>query len=388
MRSCCSTPRRRCLPEGAPPATMSLPVGPGRRVAARRNHRGGPPWSERGQLPGRRRPGEGVARREPTCPGRTRPWRPTWTRWSSASRRRGSGPGGPALLRGRLGVRVALVNHTLEPQSLAAELAWAPPECPGLGAGGRGDRGVRDPGSGRHRSAARRRAGAGHLRSESPSGASVLVGSSWVRWNGGWCSGVGAVCQPPDVQPEPVRDRAPGPGPAGHGVGPHPGRRRRGGGGSGRGHGAASAHLELSSPGAQRVSCRGPVAPRGDGVRPGVGRLARRRAGRASLTVCWRAAVAGRRARARRCRRRPGSPAPARRGRLSTPDQADDALGLFAARAAESDPVDGRGVGLLCGEFERTGDPDLLDYATRHLLKLDRPVPGLGLAAAQVRVPG
>ena len=74
------------------------------------------------------------------------------------------------------------------------------------------------------------------------------------------------------------------------------------------------------------------------------------------------------------------------RGRLGNPDQADDALGLFVARAAETDPVDGRGVSLLCGEFERTGDPDLLEYASGHLLELDRPVPGLGLAAAQVCV--
>ena len=74
------------------------------------------------------------------------------------------------------------------------------------------------------------------------------------------------------------------------------------------------------------------------------------------------------------------------RGRVSTPDQADDALGLYLARAAETDPVDGRGVSLICGEFERTGDPDLLDCATGHLLKLDRPVPGLGLAAAQLCV--
>jgi hypothetical protein len=43
-------------------------------------------------------------------------------------------------------------------------------------------------------------------------------------------------------------------------------------------------------------------------------------------------------------------------------------------------------VSLLCGEFERSGDPDLLEQASAHLLALDRPVPGLGLAAAQVCV--
>ncbi|HZA74229.1 MAG TPA: hypothetical protein VE476_15130 [Propionibacteriaceae bacterium] len=73
-------------------------------------------------------------------------------------------------------------------------------------------------------------------------------------------------------------------------------------------------------------------------------------------------------------------------GRLGNPDQADDALGLFVARAAGSEAVDGRGVSLLCGEFERTGDPDLLEDATASLVTLDRPVPGLGLAAAQVCV--
>lgn len=74
------------------------------------------------------------------------------------------------------------------------------------------------------------------------------------------------------------------------------------------------------------------------------------------------------------------------RGWTGSPDQADDALGLFAARAAESDALDGRGVSLLCGEFERTGDLDLLESATGQLLQLSRPGPGLGLAAAQVCV--
>jgi hypothetical protein len=72
--------------------------------------------------------------------------------------------------------------------------------------------------------------------------------------------------------------------------------------------------------------------------------------------------------------------------RLGNPDQADDALGLFVTRTAEAEVRDGRGVSLLCGEFERTGDPDLLEQASAHLLALDRSVPGLGLAAAQVCV--
>ena len=55
------------------------------------------------------------------------------------------------------GVRVAFVNHTLEPLSLGAELAWAPaPECPAwaLAAGVTGAYAI--PGSGRCRSTARR----------------------------------------------------------------------------------------------------------------------------------------------------------------------------------------------------------------------------------------
>jgi hypothetical protein len=72
--------------------------------------------------------------------------------------------------------------------------------------------------------------------------------------------------------------------------------------------------------------------------------------------------------------------------RLGNPDQADDALGLFVTRAADSPTEDGRGVSLLCGEFDRTGDADLLEQATGQLLDLDRPLPGLGLAAAQVCV--
>jgi hypothetical protein len=74
------------------------------------------------------------------------------------------------------------------------------------------------------------------------------------------------------------------------------------------------------------------------------------------------------------------------RRRLGNPDQADDALGLFVTRAADSPVGDGRGVSVLCSEFERRGDPDLLEQATGHLLRLDRPVFGFGLAAAQVCV--
>jgi hypothetical protein len=76
------------------------------------------------------------------------------------------------------------------------------------------------------------------------------------------------------------------------------------------------------------------------------------------------------------------------RGRSGSPDDADDALGLFLTRTADTVPEDGRAISLRCAEFERTGEPDLLEQATTDLLRLDRSVAGLGLAAAQVCVAG
>lgn len=73
------------------------------------------------------------------------------------------------------------------------------------------------------------------------------------------------------------------------------------------------------------------------------------------------------------------------RGRVDDREAADDALGLFVSRL-DGPVVDGRGPSLLCGEFARTGEEDLLDRATDALLELTAPVPGLGLAAAQVAV--
>lgn len=74
------------------------------------------------------------------------------------------------------------------------------------------------------------------------------------------------------------------------------------------------------------------------------------------------------------------------RGRVDEPDDADDALGLFVNRAAPAGPADARWITLLAGEYERTGDADLLDRATADLLAVEAPVRGLGLAAAQVCV--
>ena len=75
-----------------------------------------------------------------------------------------------------------------------------------------------------------------------------------------------------------------------------------------------------------------------------------------------------------------------RMGAAGDPDDTDDALRLFESRLEADAIIDGRGIAFLCGEFERTGEPDLLDRATVGLLGLTDPVPGLGLATAQVCV--
>lgn len=72
------------------------------------------------------------------------------------------------------------------------------------------------------------------------------------------------------------------------------------------------------------------------------------------------------------------------RGRVDDPDEADDALGLLVHRAASPDPADARWIALLAGEYERTGDTDLLDRATAVLLAVEAPMRGIGLAAAPV----
>jgi hypothetical protein len=74
---------------------------------------------------------------------------------------------------------------------------------------------------------------------------------------------------------------------------------------------------------------------------------------------------------------------------LDAPDDAADALDLFTARlftgpliAAHADQ--GLAALYLIGEYERSGDRDLLEAATRQALGATRPVPGLGLAASRV----
>ena len=82
----------------------------------------------------------------PRCPGPHRPWQPTSTRWSSASPRR---PGLGLVVRHSFtadwAVRIAFVNHTLEPvEPRRRAVLGTGARLPGLGAGRRGDRGVRD----------------------------------------------------------------------------------------------------------------------------------------------------------------------------------------------------------------------------------------------------
>ncbi len=187
------------------------------------------------------------------------------------------------------GVRVAFVNHTLEPLSLDAELSWAPPpECPAwaLAAGVTAAYAIPGPD------------GAGPLL-----GGELVLGTCdevtdlaiglgrfelgplerrVVQWRWDWYASPRAFHRnrfasvPRDlVLPDNESARILADDDTAV-VAPGVDTVRRG------------PHLELSSPGAQRVERRGPVAPRGDGVRAGVGRLARRGAGRASVTDCWR----------------------------------------------------------------------------------------------------
>jgi len=72
------------------------------------------------------------------------------------------------------------------------------------------------------------------------------------------------------------------------------------------------------------------------------------------------------------------------RGVVADAYAAEDALDLFGVRLPEDDHLDSRTVGYLCGEHDRTGDPELLHRATRAVLSSWRAEPGLGLVATQL----
>ena len=69
------------------------------------------------------------------------------------------------------------------------------------------------------------------------------------------------------------------------------------------------------------------------------------------------------------------------RGSFAHPYPAEDALEVFAAGLAESAVADPRLAGFLCGEFERTGQGELLELATDWLLQTQSPSRGWGWPA-------
>ena len=72
------------------------------------------------------------------------------------------------------------------------------------------------------------------------------------------------------------------------------------------------------------------------------------------------------------------------RGVLADPYPAEDALDLFGVRMSEDEQVSARLIGFLCGEHERTGDPEPLRRAGEAVLATRRPEPGLGLVSTQL----
>ncbi|HSU34993.1 MAG TPA: hypothetical protein VLJ88_04975, partial [Propionibacteriaceae bacterium] len=72
------------------------------------------------------------------------------------------------------------------------------------------------------------------------------------------------------------------------------------------------------------------------------------------------------------------------RGSFAHPYPAEDALEVFAAGMAETESADPRLAGFLCGEFERTGQGELLELATDWLLRTPTAQPGVGLVGARI----
>ncbi len=69
---------------------------------------------------------------------------------------------------------------------------------------------------------------------------------------------------------------------------------------------------------------------------------------------------------------------------LDARDDAGDALDLFTARLDATDSDRALAALYLCGEYERSGDHDLLEAATRQVLDARQPKWGLGLAATRI----
>lgn len=69
---------------------------------------------------------------------------------------------------------------------------------------------------------------------------------------------------------------------------------------------------------------------------------------------------------------------------LDTPEEAEDTLDLFTARFDPEHPEPALSGLFLCGEYERTGDPDLLQLASDQVLRTTGPEPGLGFAATRI----
>lgn len=72
------------------------------------------------------------------------------------------------------------------------------------------------------------------------------------------------------------------------------------------------------------------------------------------------------------------------RGVVADPYPAEDALDLFGVQTSEDEQVDARMIGFLCGEHERSGDPEPLRRAIEGVLGTAQPEPGLGLVATQL----
>lgn len=73
---------------------------------------------------------------------------------------------------------------------------------------------------------------------------------------------------------------------------------------------------------------------------------------------------------------------------IADPDLAGDALDLFSAGLLDRDASDvspGEAA-YLCGEWLRTGDPDLLEAASHAVLSVEGDVPGLGMAGTRLCV--